>query len=222
MTEGLVAPLGLFVGRAQTTAWAADAGAGALVEIGVEGGKRLARLTGPRDVAVDEDKEVAYVACSDGRVYACPLSGQGRPEVLVDFDAAAITLSVDSKRLYALARDTLEVVAIEIRDGARAAVAPGPEPAATEPAAADLALGPGGLVTVDAHSRSLRGINLQHGTSTTIWRGDLRAPCGVTHDRSARSYVVCDPAAGHLVRIAADGSGAAVIAAGGPGGTLSH
>jgi DNA-binding beta-propeller fold protein YncE len=216
VTEGLVAPLGLFLGRGQTNAWAADAGAGALIEITVEGGARVARVPGPRDVAVDEDAQVAYVAGSDGRIHACPLPG--RPEALVELDAAAITLSADRKRLYALRRDTLEIVAVDLADHTVTSVVAGPGPATGEPAAADLALGPGGLVTVDARSRSLRGINLQHGTATTIWRGELRAPCGVTHDRTGRSYIVCDPAAGHLVRIAADGSGATVLA----GGTIPH
>jgi DNA-binding beta-propeller fold protein YncE len=79
----------------------------------------------------------------------------------------------------------------------------------------DVILSPAGLVVADTGNDALRGVNLRHGTVTTLWRAasapTLAGPSSVAFDRAGRSYVVADTGHDRLVRVATDASRAAAI-----------
>jgi hypothetical protein len=59
---------------------------------------------------------------------------------------------------------------------------------------------------VDPRRRALIGINLRHGTSTTIVAGNWANLAGVTYLRSRDVYVLADAAAPVLTLVSRDGS----------------
>jgi sugar lactone lactonase YvrE len=157
----------------------------------------------------------AAPGCSDGPALSVRLA-----------EPRGLALAPDRKRLYIadagassvriLHLDTAEIETLVGTPDMQPGSADGPRRLARLRGCADLILSPGGLVVADTGNDALRGINLRHGTVTTLWRAasapTLAGPGSVAFDRAGRSYVVADTGHDRLVRVAADASRAAAIA----------
>jgi sugar lactone lactonase YvrE len=140
-------------------------------------------------------------------------------------DPRGLALAPDRKRLYiadaaasAVRILHLDTAALETLVGTHdmsAGSADGPRQHARLRGCSDIALSPGGLVVADTGNHALRGINLRHGTVTTLWRGadepGLVEPGAVAFERQARAYLMADTGQDRLVRVAADAARATVL-----------
>lgn len=154
---------------------------------GISDGPALAaRLAEPRGLALAPDRKRLYIA---------------------DAGASAVRI---------LHLDTAELETLVGTPDMQPGSADGPRRHARLRGCTDLILSPAGLVVADAGNDAVRGINLRHGTVTTLWRASsaptLAGPGSVAFDRQGRSYVVADTGHDRLVRVATDASRAAAIA----------
>ncbi|HWN68700.1 MAG TPA: hypothetical protein VNM90_13780, partial [Haliangium sp.] len=144
-----------------------------------------ARLTEPRGLALAPDRKRLYIA---------------------DAGASAVRI---------LHLDTAEIETLVGAPDMQPGSTDGPRQHARLRGCTDLILSPGGLVVADSGNDAVRGINLRHGTVTTLWHAasapTLAGPSSVAFDRTARSYVVADTGHDRLVRVAADASRAAAM-----------
>ncbi|HUH04724.1 MAG TPA: hypothetical protein VML75_22160, partial [Kofleriaceae bacterium] len=139
-----------------------------------------------------------------GRVFAGGVAGVaalagGAPLWQRPAAVVAICLGADRRRLYVV--DGSELTELDASTGAARIVAHLPGRTVIS-----LALAPGGLVGVDPGRRAVIGINLRHGTSTTIFTGDWADPAGVTYLRSRDVYLLADASAPVLTLVSRDGS----------------
>jgi sugar lactone lactonase YvrE len=154
---------------------------------GISDGPALsARLADPRGLALAPDRKRLYIADTGASAVR-----------ILHLDTAAIETLVGTPDMQSGSTD-------------------GPRQHARLRGCTDLILSPAGLVVADAGNDALRGINLRHGTVTTLWRAasapTLAGPGSVAFDRRRRSYMVADTGHDRLVRVAADASRAAAIA----------
>jgi sugar lactone lactonase YvrE len=157
---------------------------------------------------------------------AAPGSGDGPALSVRLAEPRGLALAPDRKRLYIadagasavriLHLDTAEIETLVGTPDMQSGSADGPRQHARLRGCSDLILSPGGLVVADTGNDALRGINLRHGTVTTLWRAasapTLAGPRSVAFDRAGRSYVVADTGHDRLVRVATDASRAAAVA----------
>jgi sugar lactone lactonase YvrE len=206
---------------------------------------RTTALASPRALAVDEEQESLYLAAAGARqIWRVELTGgaiapcagapadPGAPGLTEGpalsvrlAEPRGLALAPDRKRLYIADAGASAVRILHFDTGALETLAgiPGMEPGNADGPrqharlrnCADVIISPAGLVVADTGNDALRGINLRHGTVTTLWRAisapSLAGPSGVAFDREGRSYVVADTGHDRLVRVAADASRAAVM-----------
>ena len=194
-------------------------------------------LRSPWALALDEEREWLYIAMAGShQIWRLDL-GAGQVQVLAGTGTEALTdgpwraaafarpsglaLSPDRKRLY-VADSASSAIRVIYLDEARVATlvgaagaghVDGPPDRARLRHCTGLLLGPAGLVVADTGNHALRGINLRHATTTTLWHGRDRAdslgqPGGVAFDRVDRAYVVADTSNHRLMRVARDASAA--------------
>ena len=205
---------------------------------------RTTALAAPRALAVDEEQDALYLAGA-GQIWrlelgaaaitpcagalpadhAGPEIGDGAALSIRLAEPRGVALAPDRKRLYIadagasavriLHFDTATLETLAGMPGREPGSADGPRQHARLRGCADVILSPAGLVVADTGNDALRGINLRHGTVTTLWRAasapTLAGPGSVAFDREGRSYVVADTGHDRLVRVATDASRAAAI-----------
>jgi sugar lactone lactonase YvrE len=206
---------------------------------------RTTALAAPRGLALDDEQDALFLAAAGARQIwrvdlaagaVAPCAGapanQGAPG-LVEGPALSVrlgeprglALAPDRKRLYVAdaGASAVRILHFDTEELETLVGAPGMEPGSADGTrqharlrgCSDVILSPAGLVVADTGNDALRGINLRHGTVTTLWRAasapTLAGPSGVAFDREGRSYVVADTGHDRLVRVAADASRAAVM-----------
>jgi hypothetical protein len=119
--------------------------------------------------------------------------------------AVALCLAADRRRLYA-ASDA-EVSEYDTATGSRRTLA-----TIEEARLIALALAPGGLVGLDARQAALVGINVRHGTTTTIHIGEWANPAAVAYQRVGDCYVIAVADHPDLWLVSRDGSTARRLA----------
>lgn len=205
---------------------------------------RSTALATPRALALDDELDALYVSAagarqiwrvdlSAGAVAPCagaagetePGSSDGPALSARLGEPRGLALAPDRRRLYiadagasavrVLRLDIAEVETLAGTPGLEPGHADGPRQHARLRGCTDLTLSPAGLVVADAGNDALRGINLRHGTVTTLWAASgapaLSRPSSVAFDRQDRSHVVVDSGHDRLMRVAADAACATVV-----------
>lgn len=183
-----------------------------------------------RALALDEDADSLYLAMPDvgqvwliniGAGYASVLAGMAGHEAptgsedpadtdpQLTFAAArfirpsGVALAPDRKRLY-VADSGATAVRIMHLDEARVTTLIDASDGLS--GCTNVALGPGGLVLVDAQHHTLWGVNPRHRTLVRLWGGaeQLCRPSAMVFDRANYSYVVADTGNQRLMRLMRD------------------
>jgi sugar lactone lactonase YvrE len=216
LTTALAAPRALALDDEHGALYVAAAGAGQIWRVDLAAAAITPCAGGlSADQIPDQAADQAAPGSSDGPALSVRLA-----------EPRGLALAPDRKRLYIadagasavriLHLDTAEIETLVGTPDMQPGSADGPRRHARLRGCTDLILSPGGLVVADTGNDALRGINLRHGTVTTLWRAasapTLAGPGSVAFDRAGRSYVVADTGHDRLVRVAADASRATAIA----------
>jgi hypothetical protein len=157
---------------------------------------RPAKPTHPRQIDDDGDERRFIAGDTELICHISQTTAWRYPERV-----EAMCLAADRRRLYVASSAT--VTELDTTTGAARQIATVPDHHLVA-----LTLAPGGLVALDRTHRSLVGVNVRHGTSTTIFKGEWANPAAVAYLRAGDSYVVADAADPVLWLVARDGSNA--------------
>lgn len=195
-------------------------------------------MSAPRSIAVDEDVGCLYLALTAcDQIWRLDLAADPADGQLVALAGAAstsanvadiradhtfanarfsaprgIALAPDRKRLYLADSGHRAVRILHLADARVTTLVHGTVGGTDDlSGCTEVAIGPGGLLVVDADGDAIYGVNPRHRTLVRlVWTGDvqLTGPSAMVFDREHHGYVIADSGNSRLVRLMRDMSAA--------------